>query len=203
MFTGLIQSIGTVTAVEVRGADRRLVVDASGWGRHSVAGESISVAGCCLTVAAAAESMSFDVVAETLRRTTLGSLHPGSRVNLEHALRLDSLLGGHLVQGHIDGVGEIVEATGASHAQAGAEGERRLRILTPADLIPLIPPKGSIAVDGVSLTVAAVDDSSFEVALIPTTICETTLGSLAPGDRCNIETDILARTVAHWLSRRG
>lgn len=200
MFTGLVQTVAMVADVQPAGSGSRLTVDCSGWSHEPVPGESIAVAGCCLTVAhkPAPGRLAFDVVAETLRCTTLGSLEIGSRVNLEHAARADSLLGGHIVQGHIDGVGEVVEVL-------RTDAERRLTIRPPADLAPLIPPKGSIAIDGVSLTIAAFNDSpeqpSFEIALIPTTLDQTTLGDSAAGDRCNIETDILARTVAHWLAQ--
>lgn len=202
MFTGLIQAIGRVERLEATDAGRRLVLDAGGWPHHPEAGASIAVSGCCLTVAAPVRGgrLVFDVVGETLAATTLGAWSVGARVNLEHAARADTLLGGHLVQGHIDGVGVASRVTDAGD-------ERRVRIEPPADLVPLIPHKGSIAVDGVSLTVAGVSDAGapgwFEVALIPTTLGATTLGGLREGARVNLETDILARTVAHWLSRGG
>ncbi|RMH24635.1 MAG: riboflavin synthase [Planctomycetota bacterium] len=199
MFTGLVQAVGEVAEVAPAGAGRRLTLAAGAWAEAPAPGESIAVSGCCLTLAEPAVDgrLVFDVVAETLSRTTLGGLAPGARVNLERAARADSLLGGHIVQGHIDAVGRVE----AVYADAG---EHRVRFAAPAESVPLIVPKGSVAVDGVSLTVAAAGDTWFEVALIPTTLRETTLGDLAEGAAVNIETDILARAVAHWLrSTRG
>ena len=195
MFTGLIQSVGILEESTPTAAGRRLVVDASGWAHEPSPGDSIAVAGCCLTVADQPREgrLVFDVVAETLRRTTIGDREPGDRLNLEHAARADTLLGGHIVQGHIDGVGIVASVTSGD--------DHQIRIAPPVELLPLIPPKGSIAVEGVSLTIASVDDHTFGIALIPTTLRDTTLGALEADARCNIETDILARTVAHWLER--
>lgn len=206
MFTGLIQSVGVVREVSPAAVGVRLLIDSAAWRHHPASGDSVSVAGCCLTVVqepgrprrlstavAPTGALSFEIVPETLHRTTLGQLVPGHRVNLEQAARAETLLGGHIVQGHIDGIGEVLRV------ESGRE--YRVRCRPPAELLPLIPPKGSIAVDGVSLTVASVGEDWFEIALIPTTLTLTTLGALRPGDACNIETDILARTVAHWLSR--
>jgi riboflavin synthase len=200
MFTGLVQTVATIAEVQPTQSGCCLTVDCSGWDHDPALGASIAVAGCCLTVAQKPSPglLVFDVVAQTLRCTTLGSLETGSRVNLEHAARADTLLGGHIVQGHIDGVGEIISVL-------STDAEHRLTIQPPVELAPLIPPKGSIAIDGVSLTVAAFNSSpeqpSFEIALIPTTLEQTTLGECAAGDPCNLETDILARTVAHWLTQ--
>ena len=198
MFTGLIQAVGEVAESRPAGVGRRLVIDAGSWDHTPSPGESISVSGCCLTIAepVRAGRLAFDVVGETLARTTIGSWTPGTGVNLEHAARADSLLGGHIVQGHIDGVGIIEQI------RTDPLG-RRVRIRTPRDLMPLIPPKGSIAVAGVSLTVASVSAGWFEAALIPTTLERTTLGSLDVGAQVDLETDILARTVAHWLGVCG
>jgi len=198
MFTGLVQKVGRVRFIEPSEIGRRLTIEADGWPEGPSAGESIAVSGCCLTLFEPASSgrLSFDVVPETLRCTTLGGLTPGRSVNLERSARADSLLGGHIVQGHIDGVAEV-------RTIQSSDDDHRIRLATRRELIPLIPPKGSIAVEGVSLTVAAVGDDWFDIALIPTTLQQTTLGQLAVGDQCNIETDILARTVAHWLSAAG
>ncbi len=194
MFTGLVQAVGVIRTIEPTGSGRRLVIDTGAWRHHPAPGESIAVAGCCLTVAAepAPGLLAFDVIPETLARTTLGERRPGDRVNLEHAARADSLLGGHIVQGHIDAVGEVDRID-------TADGQWRVRIAAEPSVLRLIPPKGSVAVEGVSLTVAATAGEWFEVALIPVTLDATTLRDLTPGASVNIETDILARTVAHWL----
>ncbi len=177
----------------------RLVIEVPRWEERPRAGDSVAVAGCCLTVAdepkrdpSGAHFLRFDVVSETLEKTTLGRLEHGARVNIEASLRADSALGGHMVQGHIEGIG-VVESVSADAA------DWRLVIRPPGALMPCIVPKGSVAVDGVSLTVAAAARDSFSVALIPTTLERTTLGALRPGGACNIETDILARTVVHFM----
>lgn len=197
MFTGIVQSIGLVARLDRSGAGARLAIDPGSWRHEARPGDSICVAGCCLTLAAAADGglLAFDVVGETLARTTLGSLGPGARVNLEASLRPDAPIGGHFVQGHIDGVGTVA-------AVRDAAADRRLAVRAPPDLLDCIVPKGSIGLDGVSLTIATVREDVFEIALIPTTLDRTTLGSLAVGDACNVETDIIARTVAHILGRR-
>lgn len=197
MFTGLVQAVGTVLSVQPERAGVRLVVDAGAWPHRPEVGESICVSGCCLTLAAPLSEtggrLAFDVVPETLRMTTLGGLKNGSRVNLERSLAVGDLVGGHSVQGHIDGVGTVDRVT--------ENGECRVTVRAPSDLMAYIVPKGSVAVDGVSLTVAAVDPAreTFDVALIPTTLAKTTLGELRVGGRCNLETDILARTVVNYL----
>lgn len=194
MFTGLVQAVGTIAERGPAGPAERFVIDAGAWGYRPAPGESISVSGCCLTVAAAAGARwAFDAVPETLRVTALGGLRPGARVNLEHAARADTLLGGHVVQGHVDGVGTIERVETAP--------EWRLRVRPPAALMEFMVPKGSVCIEGVSLTLAKVDPSAgwFEVALIPTTLEKTTLADLTPGSRVNVETDIFARTVVHWL----
>ncbi len=194
MFTGLVQAVGRIAGLEARGTGSRLTIDAAGWDHRPSPGDSISVSGCCLTLAEPpGPRLAFDVVPETLRMTTLGGLAPGAAVNLEHAARADSLLGGHVVQGHVDGIGEVERVT--------ANGEHRVRLRVPPALMEFMTPKGSVCIDGVSLTLAAVDvpANAIEVALIPTTLDKTTLGALNSGDRCNIETDIFARTVVHWL----
>jgi riboflavin synthase len=200
MFTGLVQGVGVVGESRPTAAGIRLLVDPRDWPHRPLPGESIAVSGVCLTLAAPVgpdRQLAFDVVAETLARTTLGRLAPSSRVNLERSLAVGDLLGGHFVQGHVDGVG-VVE-----RVETG--GDRRVRIRPPAELMPCIAPKGSVTVEGVSLTVAAADGEggAFEVALIPTTLALTTLDDLRPGAAVNIETDVLARTVVHYIRHRA
>ncbi|MCA9294560.1 MAG: riboflavin synthase [Phycisphaerales bacterium] len=194
MFTGLIQAMGEVAGVEHHSQGMGLQIQAAGWEYRAAMGDSIAIAGVCLTVARMGGRgvLGFDAVPETLAKTTLGALKAGDRVNLEHAARADTLLGGHMVQGHVDGVGAVrtIEKAG---------GEWRVTIAPPEELLPLIAPKGSIAVDGVSLTVASVAGETFDVALIPTTLELTTLRDLQVGSRVNIETDIIARQVARYL----
>jgi riboflavin synthase len=172
---------------------RRLVVSCP-WGEEEIAdGESVAVDGVCLTVAGRGEGrFEADVVAETLARTTLGSLAPGSAVHLERALRLGDRLGGHLVQGHVDGMGEVRELRRRG-------GDVRLRMGLPLELRRYVALKGSIAVQGVSLTVAALDADAFEVALVPQTLSRTGLGRLQGGDRVNVEVDLLARYLESLL----
>jgi riboflavin synthase len=198
MFTGLVQAVGLVT--EARPTDRgvSITIDPASWARAHKAGDSVCVAGVCLTVtsdAPAGAPLAFDAVRETLDKTTLAYLRPGARVNLEASLRADSLLGGHFVQGHVDAPGAV------EHVQDDPR-DWRVRIRPPGELMDYIAPKGSITVDGVSLTIAAAAGDTFEVALIPTTLRDTTLSSLRAGDACNIECDMLAKTVVHFLKRR-
>jgi riboflavin synthase len=191
MFTGLVREVGTVASME----DGRLVVDAPVTAQGVQLGDSIAIDGVCLTVVACDDSsLSFDAVPETLARTALGTLDQGSRVNLEPALRAGDALGGHYVQGHVDGVGAV--------RSIEPEGEgKRVRFDAPAELLRYIVEKGSIAVQGTSLTVAAVDETGFEVALIPHTLQETTLGELEPEQPVNLETDVLAKYVEKLLPR--
>lgn len=207
MFTGLIQATGRIDALRPQrnGQSVRLVVTPLGWTHTPSRGDSISISGCCLTVAnqpapSNRGQLEFDVVPETLAKTKLGSLKVGSSVNLEHAARLDTLMGGHLVQGHIDGVATVVAVTTVPGW--------RVRVAVPAsagDLMQYIILKGSICLDGVSLTVAALwnDPRSarrgFEVALIPETLERATLKSLRRGHPVNLEVDMIAKTVVHWL----
>jgi len=196
MFTGLVQHVGSIASVQPSGqAAVRLLVDAPGWDHVPQVGDSISVSGVCLTVAEAPEGgrLAFDAVPETLDRTTLGGLRPGSRVNLEHSATASTLLGGHIVQGHVEGIARVI------HVQRGDDW--RIRLSPPGDLMPYLVPKGSVCLEGVSLTIAALDPEAgwFEVALIPQTLGATTLGELAAGDACNVETDCLARMVVHYL----
>jgi riboflavin synthase len=191
MFTGLITEIGVVERITPRAGGVRLVIRPNALPVDDLAlGESIASSGACLTVVErGAGLVAFDAVPETLARTVIGGWRPGTRVNLERALRLSDRLGGHLVAGHVDAVGEVLARR--------PEGQgARLTISLPASLAPLVAEKGSIAVDGVSLTVAAAGRDRFEVALIPETLARTTLGEAAPGRPVNLEADVLARQVA-------
>jgi riboflavin synthase len=191
MFTGLISDIGVVERITPRAGGVRLVIRPGALLVDDLAlGESVSSSGACLTVVErGAGLVAFDAVPETLARTVIGGWRPGTRVNLERALRLSDRLGGHLVAGHVDAVGEVlarkVEGQGA-----------RLTISLPAALAPLVAEKGSVAVDGVSLTVASAGRDRFEVALIPETLVRTTLGEAVPGRAVNLEADLVARHVA-------
>jgi riboflavin synthase len=191
MFTGLVKEVGTVVSMD----GGRLTIDAAETSQGVQLGDSIAIDGVCLTVVTFdGATLSFDAVPETLARTALGSLDQGSRVNLEPALRAGDPLGGHYVQGHVDGVGAVESVV--------PEGEgRRVRFEAPAELLKYIVAKGSIAVQGTSLTVAAVDESGFEVALIPHTLQATTLGELEPEQPVNLETDVLAKYVEKLLPR--
>jgi riboflavin synthase len=191
VFTGLVREVGTVDSI----VDGRLTVNGPETARGAQLGDSISIDGVCLTVVAHDDStLGFEAVPETLRRTALSALAHGSRVNLEPALRVGEALGGHYMQGHVDGVGTVrsVEPEG---------GGKRIAIDAPNDLLRYVVEKGSIAVQGTSLTVAGVDDAGFEVALIPHTLEVTTLGGLSPGDRVNLEVDVLAKYVEKLLRR--
>ncbi|MFG0260229.1 MAG: riboflavin synthase [Phycisphaerales bacterium JB041] len=204
MFTGIIRAIGRLRSIDTSPAGKRLRIDPGGWAHRPGPGDSVCVSGCCLTLAepvAADGLLAFDAIPETLARTTLGGLVSGDEVNLEASMTASTPMDGHVVQGHVEGVGEVTGLT--------TGGEWRIRIAPPADLMPCLVPKGSVTVDGVSLTIAAVEPGGgagspgsggwFEVALIPTTLDLTTLGSLAVGSRVNLETDVLARTVVHVM----
>jgi riboflavin synthase len=193
VFTGLIREVGTVVARTGEDDGVRIEIEAPATARDAALGDSISIDGVCLTVVAAADGrFAFDAVPETLSRTALGSLERGSRVNLEPALRAGDPLGGHYVQGHVDGVGAVrtVEAEG--------DGQR-IWFDAPPDVLRYVVGKGSIAVQGTSLTVAGVDDTGFAVALIPHTLAVTTLGGLKAGDSVNLEADVLAKYVEKLL----
>jgi len=190
MFTGIVQSIGHVVASETRGGDRRLVIAAGSLGLADVnVGDSIAVAGVCLTALdVTATTFAADVSAETLSLTTMGRLQPDDAVNLEKALRLSDRLGGHLVAGHVDGIGSVV----AIHDDAGSQ---RWTFEVPSALARYIAVKGSVCVDGVSLTINEVDGARFGVSLIPHTLAATTFGARSVGDPVNIEVDLIARYV--------
>jgi riboflavin synthase len=197
VFTGLVEERGRVLEVETRTAGRRLWIGARGVLEGTAVGDSIAVSGCCLTVVEVrADRFAVEVVPETLSRTTLGGWGAGEPVNLERSLRLDQRLGGHLVQGHVDGVGTVRRVT--------PEGEgRRVVIEVPAALARFVAEKGSVAVDGVSLTVAAVEGATCEIALIPHTLAVTVAGAYAPGRAVNVEVDLLARYLDRLLAERG
>jgi riboflavin synthase len=192
MFTGIVEERGSV-----RSAGRRLEVETQLVAGDASIGDSIAVNGVCLTVTNVADGeLAFDLADETLERSTLGELRARDSVNLERPVTLLTRLGGHLVQGHVDGVG-IVEGI------EPAEGGRTMRISLDASLRPYVVEKGSIAVDGVSLTVAAADATTFTVALVPHTLATTTLGAASRGDRVNVEVDVLAKYVESLLGRRS
>ncbi len=194
MFTGLVNVMGSLASRSPRGPGARLAIQARFDDGPLELGESIAVDGACLSVdAILAGGFEVDASAETLARTTLGGLAPGARVHLERSLRAGDRLGGHLVTGHVDGVGVLIDRRGLGEAVWMA-----LRI--PAELLRFVAEKGSIAIDGVSLTVNAVTEDFLEVALIPHTLQKTKLDAFAPGQRFNVEVDLVARYVARWVS---
>jgi riboflavin synthase len=197
MFTGIIEATGTIAGRQERGGDLRMTVAAPDLDLSDVApGDSIAVSGCCLTVVAReGDALAFDVSNESLLLTTLGSLREGDAVNLEKAMRLSDRLGGHLVSGHIDGLGTLVAVEPDARSQ-------RWRIEVPSALSRYIAAKGSICVDGVSLTVNAAEDGRFDVNLIPHTVAVTTFRDRRVGDRVNLEVDMLARHVERLLANK-
>lgn len=195
MFTGIVQELGSVRSIDEVGRAVRLAIegeiltDLSG-------GESIAVNGVCLTVATIDPGgFTADVMLETLRRSTIGTLQVGDRVNLERAVTPTSLLGGHIMQGHVDGVATVVDVEEAEHW-------REVDLELPVELMPYVVEKGSIALDGVSLTVASVSLNGVAVSLIPETLARTTLGSRVVGDQINVEVDVLAKYVERLLATR-
>jgi riboflavin synthase len=196
MFTGIVQALGTVRALEDVGAAARLAVQGEILQGLS-GGESIAVNGVCLTVAQIDPSgFTADVMLETLRRTSLGGLTAGDRVNLERSVTPASLLGGHIMQGHVDGVATVAAIRPSEHW-------REVDLAVPADLMPYVVEKGSIALDGVSLTVASVSGTNVGVSLIPETLARTTFGSRAVGDAVNVEVDVIAKYVERLLTTKG
>lgn len=190
MFTGLVEEVGTVVGLESLGDSVRLTVRGPLVTTDAAHGDSIAVNGCCLTVTELFDgAFAADVMAESLDRTSLGDLTAGSVVNLERAVAAGARLGGHIVQGHVDGTGTLLDRTPSAHWEV-------LRFSLPAELSRYLVEKGSITVDGVSLTVVEVTDDSFSVSLIPTTLADTTLGTRQSGDRVNLEVDIVAKYVA-------
>lgn len=194
MFTGIIEKSVRVIGVATSPKFRRLTLAVSWDDLHG--GESIAVNGCCLTVADIAyNELGFDIIQETLDKTNLGLLKAGDEVHVERALRVGDRLDGHFVQGHVDGVATLIE-------RIDIPTETRLRVQAPHDLGKYLVTKGSVAIDGISLTIAAVDGPVFEVALIPTTLAITTLGKRQVGWPFNLETDMLSKTIITWLERQ-
>ncbi len=202
MFTGIVECLGSVESLRALPDAARIVVRAPTIAPELRIGDSISVSGACLTVTeASAQTFSVDAVRETLDRTALGELGPGSAVNLERALRAGGRLDGHIVQGHVDATGRVREL-------ARDRDDVRLAIECPGELADQLVPKGSVAIDGVALTVVNVEAEGFDVALIPYTLEVTTLGRLEPGRRVNLEADVLGKYVKRYVeqilgSRRG
>ncbi|HEY3050449.1 MAG TPA: riboflavin synthase [Gaiellaceae bacterium] len=186
MFTGIVRERGRVVSIEETGDGMRLEIDAPATASTLAVGDSVSISGACLTATAVSNgAFSVTAVPETLSRTSLGRLSPGAEVNLETAARAGDPLGGHFVQGHVDGVGRV--------ASAGQDG--RVWIEAAPEVLRYVVEKGSIAVDGVSLTISGLRDGAFEVALIPHTLEQTTLGALQEGEEVNLEVDVLAKYI--------
>jgi riboflavin synthase len=193
MFTGIVKELGQVESVETSADGARIRVRA-GLASELGEGDSVAVSGACLTATGISDgAFEADVMHQSLELTTLGELQPGSSVNLELPLRAADRLGGHVVQGHVDGTGAVAEITEDGFA-------KRVRVRLPEELLPYVVEHGSIAIEGVSLTVAALGDEGVEVSLIPETLERTTLGGVEIGDRLNVECDVLARYVARQLS---
>ena len=196
MFTGLIESVGTVKVLEPRGDDAARLVLETPFASELALGESVAVNGCCLTVTGKDGGVSFDLLVETLNRTNLGDLRTGSRVNLERALRADGRFGGHFVQGHVDTTTEVLAAEPKG-------SDRNLVIGIPGGGARYVIEKGSVAVNGVSLTVASLTEENFGLWIIPHTLRETNLGDLRPGDRVNLEYDLIAKYAERQLGNRS
>jgi riboflavin synthase len=197
MFTGLVEEQGRVVGIESLGDSVRLTLRGPLVTSDASHGDSIAVNGCCLTVTDLdGDAFTADVMQESLRRTALSDLSVGSPVNLERAVAAGARLGGHIVQGHVDGVGSLLERTPSEHWAV-------LQFSLPEELARYVVQKGSITVSGVSLTVVEVTDDTFSVSLIPTTLADTVLGTLAPGDRVNLEVDIVAKYVERLLTVGG
>ncbi len=195
MFTGIVEELGTLRAIVPNATGAHLEIACQTVLEDAHIGDSIAVNGCCLTVVSLnADSYVVDAVEETLKMTALGRLAPGERVNLERSVRLFDRLGGHLMQGHVDGVGTLLSRT------QQADDSVVVRIQAPKEILRYVVYKGSIAVDGISLTVAGLDDNSFSVAVIPHTQHVTTLGFRQPGSPVNLEVDILAKYVERLLT---
>jgi riboflavin synthase len=196
MFTGLIEEVGTVLTVRHSAGESRLAVHAPRVGPGTAVGDSICVNGVCLTVVAGtAGRLEFEAVAETLRRSNLGELRPGDRVNLERAMGAGGRFGGHIMQGHVDAIGRVARIVPEANSHV-------ITVEAPPEVMRYVVEKGSVALDGISLTVAAVTGPAFTVAIIPHTWAVTTLGGRKPGDRLNLEVDILAKYVERLLEAR-
>lgn len=193
MFTGIVRHVGTVLDARAGGGGRRLTVDLGPLAEGLATGDSVAVSGVCLTATGlAAAAATFDVVAETASRTTLGALTVGAKVNLERALQLGGTLDGHLVAGHVDGVAEV-------RSVDRGPNRRQVEFTAPSELTDAMVPKGSVALDGVSLTLVEAAGGTFCVALIPATLAGTTLGDLAAGAKVNVETDLIGKYVRRCL----
>jgi riboflavin synthase len=196
MFTGIVEELGVVESVEEQADAVRLTVRGPHVTLDAKLGDSIAVNGCCLTVAErAGETFTADVMRETLTKTSLGALETGSSVNLERAVTATSRMGGHIVQGHVDGTGSVVRREPSEHWEL-------VEISLPPGLARYLVDKGSITVDGVSLTVVSVTDDGFTVSLIPETLARTTLGAKQPGDPVNLEVDVIAKYVERLLTHQ-
>jgi riboflavin synthase len=197
MFTGIIETVGTIRDIRGDRGGRTLHVEAALPGEPLVLGESIAVSGPCLTVEEILpRGFRVFASAETLSRTTLGSVRSGTRVNLERAMRADGRLGGHIVAGHVDGIGRVRSVSSSGEA-------REVTIEAPPEVLPFLAAKGSVSVDGVSLTVNAVTGDAFRLVVIPHTLAATTLAGIATGTDVNLEADVVARYVARLLESRG
>ncbi len=195
MFTGIVECVGKLVAVEERGELLRLTFAAPEIADGAALGDSVSVNGACLTVVSAdGGSVAFEAVRETLVRTSIGGLGEGDRVNLERAMRADARLDGHIVQGHVDATGRVERLERESD-------DVRLYVACDAEFADLLVEKGSVAIDGVSLTVVGVRPDGFDVALIPHTLAVTTLGERRPGDRVNLEADVLGKYVKRYVQQ--
>ncbi len=195
MFTGIVEELGTVAGIEPQADAVRLTITGALVTSDAALGDSIAVNGCCLTVADRdGDRFTADVMAESLAKTSLGALEAGSRVNLERAVTPATRLGGHIVQGHVDGTGSVRSRTPSEHWEI-------VEIAMPAELGRYLVAKGSITVDGISLTVVEVTDESFTVSLIPETLARTTLGFKQPGDPVNLEVDVIAKYVEKLVAR--
>ena len=193
MFTGIVEELGTVEGLLDQGDAVRLTVRGPHVTLDAALGDSIAVNGCCLTVAERdQETFTADVMRETLEKTSLGDLTPGARVNLERAVTPQTRLGGHIVQGHVDGTGQVRRRTPSEHWEV-------VEVSLPAAIARYLVPKGSVTVDGISLTVVDVGPDSFTVSLIPETLARTTLGFKQAGDRVNLEVDVIAKYVERLL----
>jgi riboflavin synthase len=196
VFTGIVEELGVVEALEDQGDAIRLTVRGPHVTVDARLGDSISVNGCCLTVAARdGETFTADVMRETLDKTSLGVLEPGSRVNLERAVTAQTRLGGHIVQGHVDGTGQVLSRTPSEHWEL-------VEISLPGELARYLVDKGSITVDGISLTVVTAGPASFTVSLIPETLARTTLGVKQEGDPVNLEVDVIAKYVERLITHQ-
>lgn len=197
MFTGIIAAVGTIAKLEPRGGDLRLTIDAGALSMEDVKlGDSIACNGCCLTaVELNGQQFAVDVSVESLELTTIGGWQVGSPINLEKAMQAGDRFGGHMVSGHVDGLGEVV----SRHSDARSE---RFRLRAPAELARYIAPKGSITIDGTSLTVNVVEGAEFEICIIPHTIDNTIIGSYQAGSAVNLEVDLVARYLERLLAER-